>query len=76
MGAGGGKIDNASAGGMFVGVDKSGNLKHIAYNGVVFKEHPTTGEHYEKHHVHSFDKLIEFAENLHNRFLNFTRLIS
>lgn len=78
MGAGGGKIDNASAGGIFVGVDKMGNLKNIAYNlyGDVFKQHPTTGEHYEEHHVPGFDKLLQLAENLHYRFLNFTRLIS
>lgn len=78
MGAGGGEIDNASAGGIFVGVDKQGNLKNIAYNdyGDVFKQHPTTGEHYENHHVPGFDNLINLAENLHNRFLNFTKLIS
>lgn len=78
MGAGGGKIDNASAGGIFVGVDNSGKLKNIAYNdnGDVFKQHPTTGEHYENHHVPGFDNLINLAENLHNRFLNFTKLIS
>ena len=78
MGAGGGKIDNASAGGIFVGVDKQGNLKNIAYNdyGDVFKQHPTTLEHYEDHHVPGYDKLIKLAETLHDRFLNFTRLIS
>jgi len=78
MGAGGGKIDNASAGGIFVGVDQHGNLKNIAYNdyGDVFKQHPTTGEHYEEHHVPGYDKLLLLAETLHDRFLNFTRLIS
>ena len=78
MGAGGGKIDNASAGGIFVGVDKYGNLKNVAYNdyGDKFKEHPTTGAHYEDHHVPGYKELIKLAEILHNRFLNFTRLIS
>ena len=59
-------------------MDKQGNLKNIAYNdyGDVFKQHPTTGEHYEEHHVPGYDKLIKLAETLHDRFLNFTRLIS
>ena len=78
MGAGGGKIDNASAGGIFVGVDHTGRLKNIAYNdyGDVFKQHPTTGEHFEDHSVPGFNELIILTEKLHNRFLNFTKLVS
>lgn len=78
MGAGGGNIDNASAGGIFVGVDDNGRLKNVAYNdyGDVFKVHPTTGEHFEEHHVPGFLELLQLAENLHNRFLNFTQLVS
>lgn len=78
VGVGSGRIDNASAGGIFVGVDNNGRLKNIAYNdyGEIFMVHPTTNAHFEEHYVPGFDKLILLAEHLHNRFVVFSRLIS
>lgn len=78
MGVGGGRIDNASAGGIFVGIDSKGNLKNVAYDdyGDIFKEHPTTGAHFEEHYIPGFNKLIQLAEKLHNRLVNFSKLIS
>ena len=78
MGVGGGCIDNASAGGIFVGVDRNGKLKNVAYNdyGEKYETHPTSGAHFEEHHIPGFYKLVALAENLHYRMLNFSKLIS
>lgn len=78
VGVAGGRIDNASAGGIFVGVNQNGWLKNIAYNdyGERFMVHPTTNVHFEDHHVPNYDKLIQLAEQLHNRFIVFSKLIS
>ncbi len=78
MGAGGNRVDNATAGGLYVGVDKTGNLKKVAYNysGEKFECHPTTGVLFKGHYVPNFDKVVKLAETLHNRLVNFSKLIS
>ena len=78
MGAGGNRVDNATAGGCFVGVDKTGQLKSVAYNdyGERFECHPTTGVPFKGHYIPNFDKLVKLAETLHNRFVNFSKYIS
>lgn len=78
IGVGEGRIDNASAGGIFVGVKNDGSLKNIAYNdyGEKFFVHPSTNAHFEDHHIPGYDKLIQLAEYLHNRFVVFSKLIS
>ena len=78
MGAGGNKVDNATAGGCFVGVDKTGHLKNVAYNdyGEKFECHPTTGVPFKGHYIPNYDKLVQLAETLHNRLVNFSKYIS
>lgn len=78
MGAGGNRIDNATAGGCFVGVDKTGQLKNVAYNdyGERFDCHPSTGVPFKGHYIPNFDQLVHLAESLHNRLVNFSKLIS
>jgi len=78
MGAGGNRIDNATAGGCFVGVDKTGHLKSVAFNdyGERFECHPTTGVPFKGHYIPDFDRFIQLAESLHNRLVNFSKLIS
>lgn len=78
MGAGGNRIDNATAGGCFVGVDRTGQLKNVASNdyGERFECHPTTGASFKGHYIPNFDKLVHLAETLHGRLVNFSKLIS
>lgn len=78
MGVGEGRIDNASAGGIFVGVKEDGYLKNVAFNdyGEKFMLHPSTNVHFEDHYIPGYDKLIQLAEQLHNRFVVFSKLIS
>ena len=78
MGAGGNRVDNATAGGCFVGVDEKGYLKNVGFNdyGERFESHPTTGVPFEGHYLPNFDKLVHLAETLHNRLVNFSKLIS
>lgn len=78
IGAGGSNIDNASVGGIFCGIDENGHLKNIAYNdyGDIYKVHPTTGAVFSEHYIPKYGELVSLAENLHNRLVNFSRLIS
>ena len=78
MGAGGNRVDNATAGGCFVGVDEKGYLKQVGFNdyGERFECHPTTGVPFKGHYIPDFDRFIKLAETLHNRLVNFSKLIS
>lgn len=59
MGVNGSKVDNASSGGISVGVEKDGRLKQYAYNakGVRFDKHPTSGVHFNDYVIPNFDKV-------------------
>lgn len=58
MGINGAKVDNASSGGITVGVENDGRLKQYAYNakGVRFDRHPTSGVHFNQYVIPNFDK--------------------
>ena len=45
MGTGGGRLDNAHSGGIFIGLDENGRLKEYALtlNGTKYYKHPDTG---------------------------------
>lgn len=59
MGINGAKVDNASSGGITVGVEEDGRLKKYAYNakGVRFDKHPTSGVRFNDYIIPNFDKV-------------------
>lgn len=59
MGINGSKVDNASSGGITVGVEADGRLKQYAYNakGVRFDKHPTSGVHFNQYVIPNFEKV-------------------
>ncbi len=67
MGVSGARVDNASSGGIFCGVNENGVLKNIAYNtkGERFQCHPNTGLHFETVTVPSFSKVIGLVKRAH-----------
>lgn len=67
MGVGDAKIDNASQGGVFCGIDDDGKLKDTAYSsdGENFKIHPTTGIKFDGYEIGGFDKAKELIIKAH-----------
>lgn len=67
MGVSGARVDNASSGGIFCGVDENGRLKSVAYNtkGEKFLCHPNSNLHFETVTIPSFDKVIELVKRAH-----------
>ena len=78
IGASGSNIDNASAGGIFCGINNDGYLKNIAYNdyGDIFRVHPTTNAVFSEHYIPKYTELVALSERLHNRLVDFSKLIS
>ena len=65
--------DNASAGGVSIGVDDNGNFNDFAINKdlYVFKEHPTTGFKFsEMPPIPNYHKFIDFVKELHEDILH------
>lgn len=69
MGVGGNAVDNAHAGGIFVGVEDDGALLPWAMNmeGDHFKEHPTTRVRFAGHFVPGVPAMLAAAYRLHGR---------
>ncbi len=63
MGVGGSKVDNASSGGIVVGVDEDGRLKDVAYNvkGERFFEHPDSHIKFNDFFIPNFDKIKQIV---------------
>lgn len=61
MGLKGSRVDNASSGGIVVGVDEIGRLKDTAYgpDGKSYSKHPISGVNFNKIVTPSFDKIKE-----------------
>lgn len=78
MGVGGAKVDNASSGGIVVGLDEKGQLREYAYDVYLNKYecHPSTGFSFKDTIIPGFDICKELAVILAPRFLNISRLIS
>lgn len=76
MGSGGSKLDNASAGGVFCGINEDGTLKKYGYylNGDRSEVHPQ-GVRFEGHQLPSYDKCKELICNLAYRFLRVSKTI-
>ena len=77
IGQGGNKLDNASQGGLFCGINEDGSLKKFGYSkyGETCTVHPQ-GAVFAQCHIPNFDRCKELVINLSNRFLRISKLIS
>ena len=77
IGQGGNKLDNASQGGLFCGINEDGTLKKYGYSkyGETCTVHPQ-GAVFAQCRIPNFDKCKELVINLSNRFLRISKLIS
>lgn len=77
MGQDGNKLDNASQGGLFCGINEDGTLKKYAYTkyGVACTTHPQ-GAVFAQCRIPNFDKCKKLVVGLSNRFLRISKLIS
>ena len=77
IGQGGNKLDNASQGGLFCGINEDGTLKRFGYSkyGETCTVHPQ-GAVFAQCRIPNFDKCKELVINLSNRFLRISKLIS
>lgn len=69
IGAGKNHLDNAHAGGMFIGIDDEGNMLEKAYTEFhdVFVSHPDTKIVFANHKIPSIQKVHEAAHEMHSR---------
>ena len=67
IGVGGSKIDNASAGGIFVGILDDGSFTDCAYDnyGKKFASHPDSGIIFKGYKIDHFDRIKEAAAKIH-----------
>lgn len=77
MGVGESKVDNATSGGIFVGVNEDGTLKNVAYNkhGVRFDKHPQ-GAVFADHFIPNYDECVELVKRLALRLATTNKLLS
>lgn len=77
MGRNGSKIDNASAGGITVGITENGNLKPFAFSkyGERYTTHPDSGVKFGDIVIPDFKKVIDLTKKEAKKFSQF-RLIS
>lgn len=77
MGIGNSKVDNASSGGIVVGIRSDGQLREVAYSaaGQKFDVHPTTGILFENYYIPNFDKVKSIVKCLAAKNPHF-RLVS
>lgn len=60
-------VDNASSGGMFVGIKEDGTLtRGTSYSQLIIEKSPE-GLKYSEHKIDHFDKVLDFAKKLHTR---------
>lgn len=77
LGVKGAKVDNASNGGIVVGIKEDGRLKDVAYSiaGDVFREHPTSHVAFNNIEIPQYVQIINTITRSHPRFPHF-RLIA
>lgn len=77
MGVNGNRLDNASQGGLFCGINEDGTLKKYAYTktGEAVTEHPQ-GSVFSGCRIPNFNKCKELVLHLSNRFIRISKLIS
>lgn len=78
MGVSGSRVDNASKGGIVVGIDNNGKLKKTAYNSnerTKFTAHPDSQIVFEGYKIHGFNSVLDIVSEHAKKFPYF-RLIS
>ncbi len=77
MGVDGNRVDNASQGGLFCGINEDGTLKKYAYTktGEAMTEHPQ-GAVFSGCRIPNYNKCKELVLRLSNRFIRISKLIS
>lgn len=77
MGINESKVDNASSGGITVGIEENGRLKSCAYNakGIRFDKHPTSGVKFDDFTIPNFEEIKHTVKEQAKNFPHF-RLIS
>lgn len=77
MGINGAKVDNASSGGITVGIKEDGRLKTCAYSavGVRYDSHPTSGVKFDNYMIPNYDKVKSLVKEQALYFPHF-RLVS
>ncbi|MDD6400222.1 MAG: sugar-transfer associated ATP-grasp domain-containing protein [Lachnospiraceae bacterium] len=68
IGRGNSEVDNAHAGGIFIGVENDGTLKSTAFTEFrdTFNEHPNTHVVFKGYRIEHFDRIVEAAKMLHS----------
>lgn len=69
IGVGKNHLDNAHAGGMFIGIDDKGNMLERAYTEFhdVYTLHPDTKIEFKKHRITDIEKVHNAAHEMHSR---------
>lgn len=77
MGRDGARVDNASSGGIFCGINADGTLKEVAYDtkGERWTQHPQ-GAVFKDVQIAGFDKCCDLVRQLAGRFSTTSRMIS
>lgn len=77
MGVKGAKVDNASNGGIVVGIQDNGRLKDVAYNidGDVYTEHPSSHVILNNIEIPQFHNILNIIKRTHPKFPHF-RLVA
>ena len=77
MGVNGCRIDNASKGGLFCGINDDGSLKKYGYSksGEAYVSHPQ-GAVFAECRIPNYSKCKELCVNLSNRFIRVAKLVS
>ena len=71
LGGGGARMDNATQGGMYVGVRDDGSLNDFAvddFQHINIREHGDTGTVFKGYKIEGYEKMVQAAKNMH-RFL-------
>lgn len=78
MGSNKSHLDNASSGGIFVGINNDGTLKSTAYNLKLnkFDKHPDSGIIFKDYNIPNFKECCDIVTSLAPKFYGFSRLIS
>ena len=78
MGVGDCKVDNASSGGIFCGINEDGRLKKYGHDKKmnVYRTHPTSNVMFENIVIPGFDACKKLVRRLSYRFLQASQLIS
>lgn len=69
IGSGNNHLDNAHAGGMFIGIDDAGNMLEQAYTEFhkVYTVHPDTKIEFKTHQIPAIEKVHKAAHEMHSR---------